>query len=185
MNYYILSTESPDNRAMIGSFPDLPDEVSWFGGRRITDTLPTPLMFELMPEGGTFMPEYFKAGIPLMRDDLIARLKEAGVTNLDCYPALIRDARSGEVWANYKAVNIVGVISCANMKKSTWDRSGSEMIDVDFDGLVIDETRTNGCLFFRLAECVTAVVVHENVRRYLDNGAFPTLRFIPPSDWIG
>ena len=59
------------------------------------------------------------------------------------------------------------------------------MIDTDFDGFTIDETKIGDLLMFRMAECITAILVHEKVRRGLERHAIPYLDFYEPADWIG
>ena len=127
----------------------------------------------------------YEGAVLLMRDDLIQALIEVGVDNLQLFPALVADSAKKIEHTNYKAVNIVGVIACANMGASTlMGTSDSEMIDVDFDALVIDEAKTGGVLLFRMAEAVSAIVVHEKVRLYIED-RIPGMTFYGAGEWSG
>ena len=184
--YYVLQDTLRDDSALIGRYPRLPLELSWFGGRRINDALPNPLEFELLVDSGQWMPAFFASGIPLMRVDLITALEEAGVSNLDCYDARIVDPRDGRVFTDYRAVNVIGVIASADMEQSQYDRSNpSRLIDVDFNSLALNESKAGGQLLFRLAECVTAIVVHQRVRDHVEPLALPGISFIRPEQFIG
>jgi hypothetical protein len=48
------------------------------------------------------------------------------------------------------------------------------MGDVDFHALVLDESRINGQLMFRLAENLSAIVVHESVRKAIEAAGIPS-----------
>ncbi len=183
--YYVLQDDLRVGSALIGEYPALPIEVSWFGGRRIKEPLPIPLVFRILRESGTWMSAYFGAGMPLMRNDLIRALEKAGVANLECYKARIEDPRTGTVYDDYRAVNVIGVVAAADMELSQYDRSNpSRLVDVDFDGLTIKEMPTPG-LLFRLAECVSAVIVHDQVRQYVEPLNLPGVAFLQPANWIG
>ena len=72
-----------------------------------------------------------------------------------------------------------GLISAADMEKSnaTIHPNGPAMYDVDFDGLTIDNNKTNGMLFFRLAESTNAIIVHQQVKDMLIEKGFNDLAF--------
>ena len=124
---------------------------------------------------------------PLMRNDLIGALREAGAENLELFPVLIEDPATGEVAENYKAFNIEGLAACTDMDASEFmeEPEDSGMTDMDFSSLVIDESRTNGLHLFRLAECLSAIVVSENVRRKIEEKGIAGMVFYGPGEWSG
>jgi len=139
-----------------------------------------PLRFELWEydEGQSGAAELFDDVIPLMRDDLLAALQGAGVDNLQTFPVLLADPRANRVLENYCAVNIVGLIRCADVEKSQYDDIGGiGVITLGFRRLVIDERKAAGALFFRLAESVCSIIVHEKVKDALPPSKFPYLKF--------
>lgn len=157
----------------------------WMSGQIIRIPVPSPFVFRLVPEyPGEMLPMY-DGGILLMRDDLIKALHEAGVDNLQLFPAVIQDEEKQIAHTNYKAVNVIGLIACADMGASTRmdPDDDTDLIDVDFDSLVIDETKTGGALLFRLAESVNAIIVHRTVRERAERVAGMT--FAGPGQWSG
>lgn len=170
----------------IGRYPRL-GGVFFDEGTRITGDVPDPLEVTLKPlnpdaaDHGPEIPEYFPGRVPLFRDDLIEAMRRGGVDNMDVYNAVLIDPDSGRRHTTHKAVNIVGLISAADMTNSNATvHPGGPLIDVDFHGLVVDEAKAQGALVFRLAESTRAVLVHERLRDHLLASGFDSLDFLPP-----
>ena len=162
----------------------IPAGISWSRGRKITQDVPNPL--EVIMDGDGIMVPMFNRGILLFRDDLIAAIQSAGVDNLDLYDSVLIDPVQGVRHRNYKAVNIVGLVAAADLDKSVYSTpSGSALIDTDFDSVVIDEKKARGILMFRMAECVSAIVIHEKVKTSIEKAGIPHLNFIEPENWFG
>lgn len=160
----------------------------WFTGQPLTVEVPQPLEFELDPMVPGEMPVFFSsAQIPLMREDFLQKLVELGVDNIDAYDAIVRDPETGQLWTDYKAVNIIGLISATDLGKSAYVPTDTPIIDVLFDTMVIDETRTGGALLFRLAENLNAILAHGRLRDALrpERLRFPHLTWIKPEEWAG
>jgi hypothetical protein len=167
------------------------DEIDWMKGALIDEKyVPTPYPGKLHPYAPypqgvdkQIMPEILSGSMPIMRDDLIAALKEAGVDNLQLFDVTITDPDNGQVYTHYKAVNIVGCIKAADLPKSEYTQHGNgPLIDVDFDKLVIDDKKPRGTLMFRLAESVNVIMLHKSVRDHLLTKNFPFLRFYEPEE---
>jgi hypothetical protein len=160
---------------------------NWRDGAVIREPVPEPLVYLLDPDyPGTPKPLYKECAIPVMRDDVADALRQGGVDNIQYFRAILRDPKSGREYSDYKAFNIVGVIACADMGTSElMGTSDSAMIDVDFSGLVIDESKTGGALLFRLGESVSAIVVHEKVKDSIEQRAIPGFVFYGPGEWSG
>ena len=156
--------------------------------------IPKPYCGELWPfspytdenpvaEDKQIMPEILSGPMPIMREDLIEALRDAGVDNLQLFAMAITDPDSGKVYTNYKAVNIVGCIKAADLSKSVYTQHGNgPLIDVDFDKLVINDKKPRGTLMFRLAESVNTIMLHKSVRDHLQKKNFPFLRFYEPEE---
>ena len=183
--YYVMTCEGLHPSTTIGRPPRLP-RGPWKTGQLIAYQVPEPLIYELDPAyPGLLLPMY-KAAAPLMRDDLLAVLRTAGVDNIQLYQAILRDPAKGNEYAEYKAVNVGGVISAADLERSVMmGTTDSRMIDADFDSLVLDETRIGGPLLFRLAESVSAIVVHEKVRQAIEARGIPGMTFYESGEWSG
>lgn len=183
--YYMLECYGPDeeDRAGIHTVHGL-SGLNWLLGSRFSQPLPNPIKITLDADRGIMLP-MFSAGILLFRDDLIEALHESGVDNLDIYPAELFNPLTGETFTNYKAINIIGVVSAADLSKSKYEAHGRPMVDVDFDSLEIDPERANGLLMFRLAEAVSGIVVHESVKAHTEQKGIAHLDWIEPRLWIG
>jgi hypothetical protein len=133
------------------------------------------------------MPAYFDwSYYSLLRDDLAQALKDAGVDNLQFFPAIIHDPESGKSYTNYKTFNLVGLVSAADMSKSEGESltGGPPLIDVFFTKLVLDESKTHNILMFRLAEAPSTILVHQSVKDYLEKNfpAYDDLEFYKTSE---
>jgi len=159
----------------------------WINGQRLKN-VPRSLECVLDPLVKGEMPVFFKkATIPLMREDLLDTLRGLGVRNIDSYEATIRDPETGQTWNNYKAVNFVEVISAANMKKSKFEPTNPPLIDVLFDSVAVDASKTGGALLFRLAENLSALMAHKKIKTAIEAQPerFPYMVFIEPEEWAG
>ena|SRR2546425_5903859 len=184
--YFVMSGEGLTPAALIAEGPDLPSSP-WTFGTPVDDAIHEPLLYRLDPAyPGLLQTLYHEEGVPLMRDDLVEALHEAGVDNLQLFPAVVLDETTGTRHTNYKAFNVVGIVSCADKNQSVlMGTTDSEMIDVDFDRLFIDESKTQGALLFRLAEAVNAIVVHESVRKTIEERGIDGIVFYGPGEWAG
>jgi hypothetical protein len=185
-NYFVLECYGPEDeeRAAIGEIIDEP-EVSWNLGRHIADKVPTPIEVHLDPdEPGVLLP-MFERNVLLMRDDMLAVLRACGVDNLQLFDAVVVDPATSKRHTNYKVVNIIGLIACADLGKSVYTAyRDPPMLDTDFEVLAIDESKIADMSLFRLAECVSAKLVHRRVKEALEK-SIPMLNFVPPDEWAG
>ncbi len=183
--YHLLECYGPDDRDRAGILYRPQSGAHWDRGRRFDTPPQTPLQVDINPDFPGIMLPMFHTGILLMTGELVKALRECGVNNIDTYDALIRDVENNQRYDEYKAVNIIGLVACADLSASDYVAlSGSALIDVDFDSLVIDAVRAHGLLMFRLAESVNGIVVHEKVKNHLERKGFPHLDFVRPEDWL-
>jgi hypothetical protein len=184
--YYVMVCEGAHPVMPLAHGP-LDYRDNWMGGRLVTESPPQPLVYTLDPDyGGSPKAMYDAEAIPVVREDVITALRVAGVDNVQYFDALVRDPKSGKEYLDYKAFNVVGVVECANMAESElMGTSESEVGDVDFHALVIDESKALGLLLFRLAEAVSAIVVHEKVKEAIEAAGIPGFVFYGPGEWSG
>ncbi len=185
MAHYVMVGEGPYPAAPIAVSPDLPG--TWMLGRKLTMKVPTPLHYELDPNRpGNPAVLYDEKSIPIMRDDLVDALQHAGVDNLELFDAVVSDPNTGQSYTNYKAFNVLGLVACADMGASEFmGTSESEMLDVDFDALVIDEKKAGDLLLFRLAENISAIIVDDTVRQEVEKRKIPGIVFYASGEWSG
>ncbi|AZZ90657.1 hypothetical protein EUZ85_07965 [Hahella sp. KA22] len=189
--YYVFDRDCPGRwiKSPRGDIPGV-DWYFWRKGAVLPSPPPNPLKFTLKPcspdvwDHSPYLPSFLDASAPIFRDDLIEALEECGVDNLEAYNTEITDPDNGAVYSNYKVVNIIGLISAADMQKSTaivHDSGSPPLYDVDFDSLVVDPSKAGGKYFFRLAESTNALIVHDKVRQHLLAKGFTDLAFYEPS----
>lgn len=188
--YYLFDRNASPGRWIENRNGDDTPSVDWYHWRQGTplpqgEVIPDPIRFSLKPQNpwasdhGPHRPSYLRAAAPLFHDDLIAALHACGVDNLETHAVALFDPDNQQVYTDYKAVNIIGLLRAVDMSNSnaTVHPNGPALIDVDFDGFVIDENKTYGQLLFRLAESTNGIIVHEKVRDFLLQRGFTDLAF--------
>ncbi|EKR71286.1 hypothetical protein LEP1GSC041_1660 [Leptospira noguchii str. 2006001870] len=188
--YFMLHCIAPlewEDRALLRATPLPPGELSWRSGLSFKTAPSVPIEIEMQASHSDDMIQYNHVDALIMTKAFQASLSEVGVNNLDVYETIIRHPRTGFVTRDYVACNLIGgLVSAVNIDKSNVvGGSKDHRLDTDFDGLLIDEERTQGLLMFRLAENTSAIVVHESVRKHLEFRGFDQLIFINPEDWVG
>jgi hypothetical protein len=186
--YWVLECfrESEKDGRSFEFWPNVPSVESWLTGERFKGPISQPIILYWDTEKEYGKPKaLYKAGIPLMSRRLYKAICKAGVDNLDIYETEIRSHNSKEINRDYLAFNIIGVIKAVNMAKSKYNTlGGPPLISVFFNSIVIDEKAIGSVLLFRIAECVSAIVIHDSVKKQLERQNFG-LTFIKPEDWMG
>lgn len=121
------------------------------------------------------MMAYYEA-TQLMQKGLVSSLKAQGVDNVQEFPALLVEDGSPIEAQDYVVVNIVGTVACASVADSDSIPFADRLF---FNDLVIDTSKTQGLLMFRLAESLIDVLVHESVAKPLIQEKHPYLVFTP------
>ena len=184
-NYHVLNCFAEPGDAIISELPALPDPLdNWMGGDEIALRDETPLRFAICDDDAGTMRPFYNLGIPLMDREMLEILRANGARNLQDYPAVIHDFSVGEDITNYRAVNIVGLVSMADLE-------GSELDDLGFGEarffhhLAVREADTRRLLIFRLKESVNAVFIHGRLKIALEEAGFGRLDFVHPMRWSG
>jgi hypothetical protein len=105
----------------------------------------------------------------LMSKRLVAALESAGVDNLQKFEAELVDEATGQVNTDFWVVNIIGLVECADLNSSKSSELGSSYY---FHELVIDPSKAQGLLMFRLAQSAIAILVHQKVASAIEQGKF-------------
>jgi hypothetical protein len=185
MRYFVMVCEGKHPVMPIAKGPKV--RGRWRSGRPLSVPVTPPLVYTLDPDyPGTPKAMYYGESVPVMRDDVVEALSRAGVDNIEYYDAILENPLTGQPETNYKAFNIIGAVSAADMGTSElMGTSNSRMGDTDFHALTLDESRTGGLLLFRLAEALNAIVVHESVRQAIEAAGIPGFVFYGPGEWSG
>lgn len=149
--------------------------------------IPTPVEFEFEAFQCYQGPpqELDDLGIPVMSKRLINVLTEAGVDNIEFFPAILRNITTGQTY-NYQVYNIIGLVAATDLEQSEYEtyQKESPIADTSIHKLVLDESKTHNLLLFRLAEDVSAIVVHERIKKQIENAGIDTMEFIKLEDYV-
>ena len=174
--YYRLTNDLySSNFAGLSSTPTT--GVPWTMGVRSKAQVEEPIQCELHPESADPPPDLILT-IPLFSTRFIEVLKGAGVKNMDLYQVALQHPELGKTYTNYRAVNIIGRIACADLKQSEY-LPGHEPPLMKFNKLVLDEAKTMGVPMFRLAESTMHILVSEKVKQAVEAAKLSGVRLLP------
>ncbi|MEJ2045832.1 MAG: hypothetical protein P8X89_21455 [Reinekea sp.] len=182
--YYVMKTRN-SNRMLCGSLATPHRTESWTLGRPFKTQPKDPVVARIREgdENGELLP-YFD-NPQLISDALYETLLEVGVNNMDVYEAVIRSVDGTIEHRGYKAMNLLGLVSAADMSKTEFfEHNPSRLIDASIKKLVIDEAATQGFLMFRLAESTEIVLVHEMVKQAIEAKGFHSIVFDDPGSIV-
>jgi hypothetical protein len=161
VDYYFLEYRQADHAARITLTPDTRlSAVDWQTGSRLATAPAIPVTFQIQPGDEGDLPPYVDDPIPLMSDALIAALRQAGADNFQVFEAVIQPAAARPVVRGYYAVNILGLVNCADDEETA--PSPLPAIDV---------RRTHDLALFRLAGYARKIVVHRRMKDRLQSQA--------------
>lgn len=127
--------------------------------------------------------DFYDFRVSLMSGRMLQTLRRAGVDNLATYPVIIVEDETGARWPFF-AVNIIGRVAAADLSRSEWSSNDDPPRgEVQFDTLIIDPARARGLLFFRLAENLATILVHQRIRATLERAGLTGIGFVDPADW--
>ena len=156
------------------------NKISWISGIRFSNgVIPNPLVFSFQPvkntwDHGPHMPDFLKGAImPILHDDVIEAMLEAGVNNIDIYPTRINDPESGEIFSNFKAINITGLVATADMTRSMPEaHDNTPKVNASFN-----DSKALDVLLFRLTESHNTILVHEKLKDFIEEKGINNIEF--------
>jgi hypothetical protein len=143
----------------------LPLDLSFIKGDVINTPIDPIMIFTTNATEQDSLPDFAGGSIPVMSQQFLNLLTQAGVDNLQTFPIVIKSNVDDTTWKDFFAVNILGLIQCANLDASDYSEIFQGLYD--FDELAIDTAKTNGALFFRLKESPSMIIMHKTVGKYL------------------
>jgi hypothetical protein len=143
----------------------LPLNLSFIRGAVITTPVDPSLIFTTNAVAQDSLPDFSGGSIPVMSQRFLTLLTQAGIDNLQTFPILIKSDIDGNIWDGFFAVNILGLIQCADLSKSDYGEIFHGLYD--FDTLAIDIKKVNGALFFRLQESPSMIIMHKSIGKYI------------------
>lgn len=121
------------------------------------------------------LPTFFESPALIARREFAQALVDAGVSNVEQMPVVIKDETHGREIDGYLFLNIVGRVACLNV-----DRSDSDELDEGMrvvDRAVLDAGRAPPAGLFLLDEDTDCMIVSERVHAALKAGRFDDVRF--------
>lgn len=164
--YYILKNNIRSNfESTLNEPTNYPQNVNFISGKIITHLFDTPLVFTTNATSSDAMVDFSKGSVTLMSKRFLEILEASGVDNLQTFPAIVKNEEDGTIWEDYFAVNVLGMIACAELSKSTY----SEIMPghYRFKELAIDAEKAKGSLLFRLHEHCPTILMHRSVGKYI------------------
>jgi len=183
MDYLIWKLDRQDGQAMIyDGWPAL--SVSFSRGDFITN--PVPMIEITMNEKsqGFMTDNLIVVGAPpIFSDRMISVLTDAGVNNIQTFPCKIINNITGEIFDNYKVINVIGKISCLDINNSEVEFLDSEKTKILlYEYLTLDESKIGEQLFFVLSEMPVQIIVHKKVVKMLQDAEITGVDFIEQGD---
>ena len=162
----------------IGEEPELPADVSFTRGEVIRAQLPSPLVYDVPYTEDEQLPHFESPIVPVMSSRLVTALRKLGVDNLQLFPAELCNLQTGQVWKDFFAVNVVGLISCTSSLSDAAEVAtrpgGGKLLTIN--ELVIDAAKAAGAPIFRLAESPSKILLATDILDAFDRTA-------PPGGW--
>jgi len=162
---FFLIVQNLRSQQVVTNYP--PVDTSFLSGAIIDESaIPETIRVQGMFRADA-PPSHFQLGkIPIFSTQFVEALRSGGVDNIQVFPAVIV-GDDGTEWSNYHAVQIVGLVRCADLEKSDCqiiaravDESSPPLCI--FDELEIDPQKVPaGFRIFRLAEQPSWILINE------------------------
>lgn len=165
MYFTLINDIRLDSDISIDEPNNLPVELDFMSGHMVTIPVDNPMVFTTNAKSGDVLRDFLKSDFTIMSKRFLELLKGAGVDNLQTFPVIIKSDEDGTTWDDYFGVNILGMISCADLSRSTYDEimPGHYI----FDELAIHAEKAHDALLFRLQEHSPTIIMHRSVGRYI------------------
>lgn len=160
---------------------EINDDLDMEQGKPLDIKPDKPLVFDftvdeddILPGEEWFIPAYNSEG-PTFDIKLIKVLQDLGVDNIEVYPVILVNKETGDEFTEmHAAVNIIGLVSCANDEISISKPLADTKYYLD---LKVDSNKARGLLIFRLAEQPVDIIVHKKIAQAIQQGGYKGLVF--------
>lgn len=158
-------------------------------GQRLSEPL-GPMVFELRvdPRAGdplAYQPLDLQipgSDQPLFSARMIGVLAQAGVVNIDYYPATVTYQPTGEQ-VDYQIANVIGRVPALDRSKSEVDADEEDGVIYGIHKLRLDHERCCGLDIFRLDEMSSFFIVSSRLASVLTASGLTGMRIIADHEW--
>ena len=129
--------------------------------------------------------ELLDTTLPIMSRRLKDVFDSLGIDNIDYYPVLLENITLG-INYEYFAFKLIGKIAAVDLAKSeimTY-KNLQPIGDASVYSMAIDEGKARGLMIFRLAEDLSAIMVHDRVVDAIKTANIDTITFAEPKDYM-
>lgn len=116
--YYILTVDLNGDRGIVED-PELPEGVSFRKAEMIEHIFRGALRFRSNCDLANPPSAFLKCTIPVFSTALVNVFRSAGVENFQSFPAMVTDWESTQEWQDYYAINVLKILSRADLGLST------------------------------------------------------------------
>ena len=185
-NYYVweFSDLDLDNQAPPKiENSKLIEEIGFKFGESIQVNIPT-INFVVSPKKILEDYQFNITGIPLFSSKLRQALLEIGIDYIEYFKANLITKKGRIISDDYKIANIVCNVECFDWNNSKYDDSYQEYGLVSHvDYLVIDKSKIQGELLFRMEEAPRILLVGEELKKHLESKKITGIRFTPLNEY--
>ncbi len=191
--YYVWTKDVMQARkfAHFKAEPEGFDDEAWTVGRPLT--APPPVL-RLRSDAGrpTALSDVLLTTVELQAFSprLCQLLAEARVTNLELFPIVVTNHKTGAVSGDYRAANIIGRVACVDLEASlvayfpeSRDVQSLEEFEVLEERIPVLPEANGKPLMFRLAEERSIILVHESIKETCERAGITGVRFVAPRDF--
>lgn len=132
------------------------NETSWTEGVSFSKSPDLPVIAKIRSGYETADPRPFLGVPPIISNELNRVLQKMGVKNIETFDAVLKST-DGQIIEGYKAFNLVGLVSYADVSKTNLQ-------------------------MFRIEENTSAIFVHEKVRAGIESAKIPFINFLEPTE---
>ncbi len=175
--YYHLDWRANNSESYSNTLDSPVTRVPWTMGMIYNGKVSQPLKCNLNPKRGAKLRDVYLVDIPLFSVRLIKVLEDCGVDNIQLFDAELISP-DGDVFKNYKAVNIIGLVECADMEKSDF-LPGTKPPMVSFSKVVIDKSKAKDLDFFRMQENSLYIVLSQRIKEAIEKEGLEGFTLLP------
>jgi hypothetical protein len=139
----------------------------WLLGKKLLAMPPAPLEYHFSRNAPDTLYPMYELPYPLIRLDLLDRLRAAGVDNIQTVSAVLYHPRTGVVRDKYAAFNVVGMIATSPLAAELM----CSYTELEFETDEVDGIESNWSLipydtrFARIADRLGRIVVSDELRQ--------------------